>query len=68
MGISVYTCFAMAALYILLTIVYVIRHWKFIESHKRVNMMTNLLVVAGVTGYQMLVPDSLISRIIWTIF
>lgn len=67
MGISVYTCFAMAALYILLTIVYVIRHWKFIESHKRVNMMTNLLVVAGVTGYQMLVPDSLISSIATTL-
>ena len=66
MGISVYACFAMIAIYLLLTIAYVIRHWQFIESHKRVNMMTNLLVVAGVTGYQMMVPDSLISSLATT--
>ena len=63
MGISVYTCFAMAAIYLLLTIVHVIRQWKFIESHKRINLITSLLVVAGVTGYQMIVPDSLISSL-----
>lgn len=63
MGISVYTCFAMIAIYILLNIVHVFRRWDSIESHKRVNMVTCLLVVAGVTGYQMLVPDSLISSI-----
>lgn len=61
MGISVYTCFAMVAIYILLTIAHVFRHWNYIESHKRVNIITSFLVVAGVTGYQMLVPDSLIS-------
>lgn len=61
MGISVYTCFAMVAIYILLTIVHVFRRWNYIESHKRVNIITSFLVVAGVTGYQMLVPDSLIS-------
>ena len=63
MGISVYTCFAMIAVYILVTIVYVFRCCDSIESHKRVNVMTSLLTVAGVTGYQMLVPDSLISSI-----
>lgn len=61
MGISVYTCFAMVAIYILLTIAHVFRRWNYIESHKRVNIITSFLVVAGVTGYQMLVPDSLIS-------
>lgn len=66
MGISVYTCFVMAAIYLLLTIVHVIRCWNFIESHKRVNMITSLLVVTCVTGYQMLVPDSLISSIATT--
>ena len=66
MGISVYTCFAMAAIYILLTIIHVFRYWNSIESHKRFNIMTSLLVVAGVTGYQMLVPDSLISSIATT--
>lgn len=63
MGISVYTCFAMAAIYLLLTIFHVIRRWNSIDSHKRVNIITSLLVIAGVTGYQMLVPDSLISSI-----
>ena len=67
MGISVYTCFAMAAIYILLTIAHVFRRWNSIESHKRVNLITSLFVVAGVTGYQMLVPDSLISSIGTTI-
>ncbi|MDD6188503.1 MAG: HD domain-containing protein [Clostridiales bacterium] len=63
MGTSVYTCFAMAALYILLTIAHVFRRWNSIESHKRVNIITSLLVVAGITVYQMLVPDSLVSSI-----
>ena len=67
MGISVYACFLMIAIYLLLTIVYVVRHWKSIESHKRVNMITNLLAVAVVTGYQMLVPDSLISSLATTL-
>ncbi|MDY3249579.1 MAG: HD domain-containing protein [Candidatus Choladocola sp.] len=63
MGISVYTCFAMAAIYISVTIFHVFRCWNSIESHKRINMITNFFVVAGVTGYQMLVPDSLVSGI-----
>ena len=63
MGVSVYTCFFMVAIYILIASVHVFRRWNSIESHKRVNMITCLLVVAGVTGYQMLVPDSLISSI-----
>lgn len=48
MGISVYTCFAMIAIYLLLTIAYVTRQWQFIESHKRVNMMTMNLIGACV--------------------
>ena len=47
MGISVYTCFAMIAIYILLNIVHVFRRWDSIDSHKRVNMVTCLLVVAN---------------------
>lgn len=66
MGISVYTCYAMSALYILLIFVYVFRRWNSIESHKKTNLITYLLVVTGVTGYQMIVPDSLISSIATT--
>lgn len=35
MGISVYTCYAMSALYILLIFVHVFRRWNSIESHKK---------------------------------
>ena len=66
MGISVYTCYAMSALYILLIFVHVFRRWNSIESHKKTNLITYLLVVTGVTGYQMMVPDSLISSIATT--
>lgn len=67
MGVSAYTCYVMAALYILLTILHVCRKWNYIESHKNVNLLTCLLVVAVVTGYQMMVPESLISSIATTI-
>ena len=66
MGISVYTCYAMSALYILLIFVHVFRRWNSIESHKKTNLITYLLVVTGVTRYQMIVPDSLISSIATT--
>lgn len=68
MGISVYTCYVMAAAYIILTFVHVFRRWNAIESHKKVNVLTYLLAATGVTGYQMMVPDSLISSIATTIF
>lgn len=67
MGVSAYTCYVMAALYILLTILHVCRKWNYIESHKKVNLLTCLLAVAVVTGYQMMVPESLISSIATTI-
>ena len=63
MGISAYTCYVMAAIYILLTIGIVFRRWKYIEGHKRTSILTCLLVIVLVTGYQMMVPDSLLTSI-----
>lgn len=63
MGISVYTCFFMVAMYSILTIATVIRYWEQLDSHKRVSFLTCLLVQAGITTYQMLDPDSLISSV-----
>lgn len=63
MGISAYTCFAMAAIYILLTLTIVFRRWHYLEDRKRLSLLTYLLVLAGVTVYQMLVPDSLVTSI-----
>lgn len=68
MGFPVYTCYAMAALYILMILFYVFRHWNYIEGHRKVNMLTCLVVATGVTGYQMMVPDALISSIGTTMF
>lgn len=61
MGFSAYTCFAMAAIYILLTLVIFFYHRKYMESHKRVSIFTYLLALACVTGYQMIYPQALFS-------
>lgn len=63
MGISAYTCFVMASFYILLTLVLVLRRWNYIQSHKRFNMISCLIILIGVTGYQMFFPDALITSI-----
>ncbi|MDD6207080.1 MAG: HD domain-containing protein [Clostridiales bacterium] len=61
MGISVYTCFIMAAVYILLSIGIFYWRWSYIESHKRVIIFTYLLVIGGIAAFQMKYPESLIS-------
>lgn len=63
MGISAYTCFIMAGIYILFTLAVFLGRWKYIESHKRLSIMTYLLVLLGVTGYQLFYPQSLLSSI-----
>ena len=68
MGISAYTCFAMAAAYILLSIAAFFKRWNYIESHKRASIFTYLLVLAVITGVQMMFPETLISSIGVTIF
>lgn len=68
MGVSVYTCFIMAAIYIIMTIAAFFKRWNYIERHKRVGIFTYLLVLATVTGIQMIFPETLISSIGVTIF
>ena len=68
MGPSVYTCFAMAAVYIVMTIVTFFRRLDHIERHKRMGIITYMLVLAAVTGFQMIFPETLISSIGVTIF
>lgn len=64
---SAYTCFVMAGVYILLTIAIFFGRWKYIESYKRISILTYLLVLAGITVYQMLHPQSLLSSLCMTI-
>lgn len=63
MGISAYTCFIMASFYILLTLAMVVRRWNYIQRNKRFNMISYLVVLIIVTGYQMFFPDALISGV-----
>ena len=63
MGISVYTCFTMAAVYTLFSIVAFFKNWNYIETHKRAVICTYLLLLAVVTGIQMVFPETLITSI-----
>lgn len=63
MGISAYTCFAMAGIYILFTIIIFLKHWENIEKHKRISIFTYLLVLAGIVIYQMIYPQALLSSL-----
>lgn len=67
MGLSAYTCFVMAGVYIALSILIVIMRWRYIESHKRISVFTYLFVLACITVIQMCYPQSLISCICVTV-
>ncbi len=63
MGISAYTCFIMAAVYIVLSLLIFFSRWRYIEKHKRLSIFTYLFVLVFVTGYQMFYPQALLSSI-----
>ena len=67
MGMSAYTCFVMAAIYILASIVIFFSRWRYIERHKRISIFTYLLLLAGITAYQMLHPQALLSSLCVTL-
>ena len=68
MGISAYTCYVMAAVYIVLSIAAFLRCWNYIESHKRASIFTYLMALTGITAIQMFFPETLISSLAVTIF
>lgn len=63
MGVSAYTCFAMAAVYISLSIFIFFKRWRYIERHKRSSVFTYLLLLAGIAVYQMIHPQALITAL-----
>lgn len=67
MGISAYTCYIMVAVYIIFTVIIFFRRWNYIEKHKRISIMVFLAALILVTGYQMMVPEALISSLAMTI-
>lgn len=67
MGMSAYTCFAMAAIYIIFSMVIFLKRWRYTEKHKRVSVFTYLVIMACVTAYQMFYPQALLSSICVTV-
>lgn len=67
MGTSAYTCFIMAGVYILLSLLTFIKRWKYMERHKRGSVLTYLLVLFGITTYQMMFPQVLLSSLAVTL-
>ena len=67
MGVTAYTCFAMAAVYSLLAFIVFCVHFKRIESHKRVSIVTALVAMIAVAAYQIVNPYVLLTSISITI-
>lgn len=67
MGISAYTCFIMAGVYIVLSWITFVGRWKYIERHKRFGIFSYLAVLGVLTLLQMIYPQILTSSIALTI-
>lgn len=67
MGMSAYTCFAMAAIYILLSMLIFFGKWRYIERQKRFSIFTYLVMLAAITAYQMIHPQALLSSLCVTL-
>lgn len=67
MGWSAYTCFAMALIYIFLSLLNFLGRWVFIENDKRWSIITCLLIMAGITVYQTIYPEILLSSLCVTV-
>lgn len=63
MGISAYTCFVMAALYTLLTVLLALRYYRVLPREKRFPMVLGIVIFGGVCLLQMLHPDILMTSI-----
>lgn len=61
MGISAYTCFVMVGIYVFFTLVLFFNRWHYIESHKRISILTYLLGFSGIAIVQAVFPEILIT-------
>ncbi|MBQ8798676.1 MAG: HD-GYP domain-containing protein [Lachnospiraceae bacterium] len=67
MGISAYTCFAMVGTYVMFTLIVFFKRWNYIESNKRLSILTYLLAIGGITIVQAIFPEILLSSVAVTI-
>lgn len=67
MGPPAYTCFIMAAVYIIICFFTFFKRWHSIEAHKRAGVFTYLMVIGVVTTVQMCFPETLITSLALTV-
>lgn len=67
MGNSAYTCFAMVGIYVLFTLIVFFRRWNYIESNKRVCILTFMLAISSITIIQAIFPEILFTSVIVTL-
>lgn len=67
MGISAFTCFAMVGTYILFTLVVFFNRWNYIESNKRISILTYLLAIGSITIIQAIFPEVLLTSVAVTL-
>ncbi|MGN1060517.1 MAG: HD-GYP domain-containing protein [Candidatus Coproplasma sp.] len=67
MGVSVYACFVMAAVYIIMSVVTVFRRWRYLEKHKKISILTSLTAMSVITCLQMIFPELLITALAPTV-
>lgn len=67
-GVSAYSCFIMAAVYILLSVVIFLKNWNNFKYGNRLNMLTYLLVLAAITAVQFFFNEMLVTSIGVTVF
>lgn len=66
MGISAYTCFIMVAVYMLGTVILLVKGWRNMGHHKLITLATCIAAANAVTIYQMIYPESLIPCLVPT--
>lgn len=67
MGIPVYCCYIMVAVYILLLAGVLIKRWNYINSDKHNGIITFFIVYSVITVVQMIFPEILISSLAITV-
>ena len=67
MGISAYTCFIMVGIYILFTFIVFFKRWNYIQSNKRISILTYLIALSVITVLQGVFPEILLSSVAVTL-
>jgi len=62
-GISVTLCYVMVVVYILLISAIIAKHWKYLEAHKKISMVTFLAMLAGSGIIQFIFPEFFMTSI-----